>query len=155
VCARRSLVCLVDESSIMLIACSTCSDPSGIFRSLGEQIREPERQRVLLSLVTRTTVVANPCPRAKPVITSEATSDCIWWTIRGYRERRAEQDRSGTWEIPSGGLMTQRLRRTDKAGIGPNGKSESLIVALKRVTIVERRGDAVDRRPMRQGVPLG
>ena len=124
----------------MLIACSTCSGPSGISRSLGEQIREPERQRVLFSLVKGITVVANLCPVAKPVIVGEATSASSRRAIRGYRERRAEQDISGTWESPSGGPLAQRLRRTNKAGFGPSGKSETLIVAMKRVMTVERRG---------------
>ena len=154
-CARQSLVCLIDESSIMLIACSTCSGPSGISRSLGERIREPERLRAPISLVKRSMIVATFFPMAKPVTIGEATSGRSRWAIRGCRERRAEQDISGTWEILSGGPLAQRLRRTHKAGFGPSRKSETPIVALKRVMTVEPRGVAVDWRPTRQGDPLG
>lgn len=152
--ARQSLACLVDESSTMLIACSTCSGPSGIFRSLGEQICEPELQSVPFSLVKENLVVAKLSPMAKPVITGESNKHSRW-TIRGLRERRVEKDMSGTWESPSGGFKTKRLRRTHKTGIGLMGKSESLIVVMKRVMTVERRGDTLGQRPTGQGVPLG
>src|ERR1700721_1456841 len=138
----------------MLIACSTCSGPSGISRSLGERIREPQRKQNPLGPVNAKPTVANLPFRVKPVIVGKATSVCVRRTVRGVRVQRAEQDLSGTWESRTGGLgsnVAAEYIRRDR----PVRKSDTPIVATKRVTTVERRGVAVDPRPTSQGVPLG
>jgi len=149
-----SLVCLVDESSTMLIACSTCSEPGGISRSPGEQIREPQRKRIRFGLVRRNTVVANLQKMVKPATDGKATSLCSHRAIRGDWGQRAETDTPGTWESHSGGsnpnVAVEHIR-LDR----PVWKSETSIVVSENERGSVRRGVTVDQRPTSQGVPLG
>src|SRR6202011_2797991 len=105
-CARRSLACLVDESSTMLIAHSTCSNPSGGLgnesrRSLGEQTCEPQRQRIRFGLVTHLSTASLP-KVVKPVILLEAMSTRSEGVDRGGWEQRARKDTPRNLGDPSG-----------------------------------------------------
>jgi hypothetical protein len=93
-------------------------------------------------------------PVVKPAIGGEATSLCIRRTARGGWEQRAEKDMLGTWESHAGGsdpnVAAEHIRLDLTVW-----KSDAPIVAMKRVTTVERRGAAVDQQISKQGDPLG
>jgi hypothetical protein len=117
-CARTSLASLVDESSTMLIARSTCSDPSGgtgngCRRSLGEQICEPQRKRIRFGLVTLV-VAANLPEEVKPDVCSQATSVRGNGAIRGGWEQRAGKEVPRNLGEPLGRVKTQLLHRMHK-----------------------------------------
>jgi hypothetical protein len=137
---------------IMLIACSTCSGPSGISRSLGEQVREPH---IRFGPVRGNMVVASFQAVVKPAIDGVVTSTLSRRAIRGGWEQRADTDMLGTWEICLGGLLPNGRSRTHKTGLGPDRKSEALIVVPEEERGSGRRGSAVDRQPTRRGDPLG
>jgi hypothetical protein len=119
-CARLSLACLVDESSIMLIARSTCSeigDPlgNGVGRSPMERILEPQRKRIRFGLVKPYLTVVIPPLWVKPVISAQATSVCEREAVRGGRERREEKDKPRNLGDPFGWDKTQLIGRMHKA----------------------------------------
>jgi hypothetical protein len=136
---------------IMLIACSTCSGPSGIFRSLGEQIREPH---IRFGPVRGNMFVAIFQPVVKPVIGSQATSKCSYRAIRGGWEQRSETDMLGTWEVHTVGTRPNAAAEHIRLGLAV-WKSEALIVVPEKERGSGRRGAAVDQQPTRQGDPLG
>ena len=131
-CARQSLACLVDASSTMLIARSTCSRPGGLLgnecgRSPGAQSGEPQRKRIRFGLVTSNLAMASLPQKVKPVILPEATSVCRVGMVRGGWEKHAAKDKPRNLGDPSGWVLAQRLVRThkDKAARSEVGRVHS------------------------------
>ena len=119
-CARISLVCLVDESSTMLIARSTCSEAGGgrsnpVRRSPANQIPEPQRKQIRFGLVKPNLFAANLPKRVKPVSVPEAMSVCKGRADRGAREQRGEKDKPRNLGDPLGRVKTQPFSRMHKA----------------------------------------
>jgi hypothetical protein len=119
-CARRSLVCLVDESSTMLIARSTCSRPGGgasnrVRRSPVMQSGAPQRKRIRFGLVTSKLAMASLPQMVKPVTLPEATSVGRDGVVRGGREKHAAKDNPRNLGDPYGWVQAQLLCRMHKA----------------------------------------
>ena len=156
-CARTSLACLVDESSTMLIARSTCSEP-GVrrsdpsVRSPGKRTREPQRKQIRFGLVTPM-FAANLPELVKPDMDPEATSVCRGSANRGDWERRARKDMPRNLGDPTRWRRSNRVAECIRRH-GPGRKSDAFIVARKGVTTLERRDATVGQRSTRQGVPL-
>ncbi len=156
---QESLACLVDESSTMLIARSTYSEPSvhrsnplfgaWVIESVSRSASEP-----VIGLVT------SIYDHGQPPTLGEACN------LRISNERlRAEGGPGwlgtarGERHVRNLGDPFRRLRANgsnESISSGwPSRKSDALIVAMKGVTILERRGATVVSDRLKHGVPLG
>jgi len=114
-CARLSLSYLVDASSTMLIARSTCSEPGGVFGNGEIEARASKSaSRIRFGLVTQMVVVILP-DWVKPGVLSEGMSMCRKGATRGGWEQRAETDMCRNLGDPFEWVKTQLSGRMHKA----------------------------------------
>src|SRR5580658_6793280 len=142
----------------MRIARSSCSEHSGergnlSRRSLGDQICKPQRKRIRFGLVTLMPVTSLP-EVVKPETLAQATSVCRQGAGRGDWEQRAEKDSHRNLGDPTRWTLSNVATECIRLA-WPGWKSDSFIVAVKRVTTAERRDAAVGQPLSNQGVPLG
>ncbi len=158
-CARLSLACLVDESSTMLIARSTYSEPSGrgsnsLFEAWGIESVSRSESEPVIGLVTSKIGHGQPSTMGKACY-SRTSNERLragggpgWLgTARGERHARNLGD-------PFRRIGSNSLGECISLG-WPSRKSDAFIVAMKGVTILERRGATVVSSRLMQGVPLG
>ena len=105
--------------------------------------REPQRKQTRIGLVRLKKLRAARLPKMSEASTRrEAVSGCTGGALRGERGRRAPKGQLGTWESRPRRRAAARQRQP---GINNRWRcggwqSERPIVAMKRLTPVERRG---------------